>query len=291
VGRVPGSATSFRDERLVPGSTHRYRLIATRGSRRSPASSPVVVTLPAPAPTGLAGRDVDQRSATVVWTAPRDVPEPDQYVVLVDGQNRDVVGSSGGPQQSARILGLDPRTTYSVQVQASWHAGGVSPLSDAVPVTTADPPIADARLDGGQGAEVAFRVIASNTTDLKVGSSFTDTWTLTPTCAAGPCDVRLAARFHPSGNGVPFELTLARRGATYTGTTRARISHCDGRPLLDTVTVTVTVLGAEGTGWVATRWAGRIEYRSPYADAGRYYCPSGRTVATISSGGTTGTTT
>jgi hypothetical protein len=290
VRSVPETSTSFRDEGLLPGSTHRYRLIAARGAKRSPASTPLVVTLPAPSPVGLTRETVDQHSATVAWTAPGGVPVPDQYVIIVNGQSNDVVGSSGGPQESARILRLDPGTTYSVQVQASWDGGGVSPASPVLSVTTADPPLSEARLDGGS-ARVAFRVTESSASNIRVGSAFTGTWTLTPTCSSGPCDVRLVANFHPSGRGVPFGLTLTRRGATYTGSTTAAISQCRGRPTPDAVSVTLTVVSAQGTDWVATRWAGRIEYRNPYTNAGGgYYCPSGRTAASISwTGAGTGT--
>jgi len=282
-GSVPGSQVTFRDEGLVPGSKHTYAVVAARGSKHSTASAPVPVTVPAPSPTALVQQGADPQSVTLGWSPPADSPPPDQYLLLVDGRTTDVVGAPAAGQPTQRLLGLQAGSTYSVQVSAVWSGGGISAPSDALAATTADPPISEARLEASSGVDVAFRVTSSNSTDLTVGKSFTSSWTLTPTCGSGPCNVTLEGDFHPSGDGTPFTLTLVRNGATYTGTTRASISSCRGRSVEDTVTVTLTVATATRPDWIATRWTGSIQYVNPYTNAGGgYYCPSGKTVAVIS---------
>jgi len=281
VATVPGSQRSYQDKGLIPGGKHSYRVIAARGSKHSVATAPIMVATPAPSPTGLVQQASDPTSVTLAWSPPTGSPAPDQYLLLVDGQTSDISGapSSGAPSQ--RLVGLHPATAYSVQVEAVWAGGGISAPSEALSITTANPPLSEARLEAS-GVPVSFSVTASNASDVAVGRSWTSSWTLTPACASGPCSVSLEADFHPSGNGRLFDVALTRSGNTYTGTARASISNCRGKSVTDTITVTLTVTAASGPDWVATGWTGRIEYVNPYTNAGGgYYCPSGRTAATV----------
>jgi hypothetical protein len=95
--------------------------------------------------------------------------------------------------------------------------------------------------------------------------------------------VALDGTFHQSGRGEPFRLILTRAGAVYTGQTKAPISTCRGVSNQNTVKVTIRVRAASGSDWTAHQWDGTIEASSRYVSAGRYYCPAGRTVATIGS--------
>lgn len=282
IGSVRPPITFFTDSGTAPGSQHAYRVIAARGSKRSRAqASPAIAVTPAPSPTGLRRLAVTPHSATIGWTAPADAPSPHRYILLLDGRETTTyIGLS--PATQAQVTGLRFGTGYTIQLRAAWVRGGTSQPSAALEISTPNPPVSEARLDGSAGVPVRFTVRSSNWKNLPVGKVFTDSWTLTPTCATGPCPVTLDASFHSSGHGVRFRLLLARNGAVYSGSTRASVATCWGKQATSTITVTITVRAAAGPQWLASAWNGTIESRNPYLSRGRRYCPAGKSVATIS---------
>jgi len=143
-----------------------------------------------------------------------------------------------------------------------------------------------ARLEGSS-VPVKLTIVANDTVvNMHTGQHWTDTWDITPKCAAGPCAVEVSGNFAPPGFKIKtFRMTLARHGAAYSGTTRLQVTYCSTIAVTNTLTLRITVkkAGPEGTEWYALCWAGTLSMRSPYTDAGAGYCPGG-TVDTAVSG-------
>jgi hypothetical protein len=277
--------TSFVDTGLVPGGSYSYQVVAAHGSNRSePSASTATAVTVAPTPSGLKRVAVTTDSVTLSWTAPADSPVPDEYVIVVDGNA--VASISGNPPSGApayQIRNLHFGTSYGIQVKAEWRAGGRSQPSPTLKITTPNPPLADARLDD-VAAGVQFRMTSSEWPDMPVGKAFTGIWALKPTCSTGPCNVVLTGSFSIKPDPVVFQMTLTRHGATYSGQTTADLSRCGRITVKNAVRVTLTVEAAAGPDWDATRWTGTIESRAPYTKAGgNFYCPAGRSAATVSS--------
>jgi hypothetical protein len=283
------SRTSFVDIGLAPGGVYTYQVIAARGSKRSAASPPLRVSTTAPPPTQLEQRAVTPHSVTLGWSPPADAPAPNRYIIQADGNTLDTVEGTFPSTPSDEITGLASGTTYALQVQAVWDAGGVSQPSAMLSVTTPDPPVSDARLDAAGGVPVHFKMTASNVPSLPVGKEFTNNWTLTPQCPSGPCNVVLVGDFDPAQPNKTFQLTLTRNGATYTGHTQTDIFGCLGKDYSTPLSVTITVSAASGPDWVASQWSGTIEDDNPNLyPGGSTYCPRGRTIASIASAGQPG---
>jgi chitodextrinase len=285
VGSVTAPTTSFVDSGLRPGAQHGYQVIAARGSKKSPSQArETVATTAAPAPSDPKRLAVTSSSVTIGWEAPAGSPVPDRYTILVNGQEAATIdGAFPSSTPEYRVTGLSFGTSYRLQVQALWLPDGQSKPSSAVAVVTPYPPVSEARLDGSAGVPVKFTVRATNWVGLPVGKVFTNHWTLTPACPTGPCDVALDGTFHQSGHGEPFRLRLTRAGPVYTGQAKASLSTCRGVANQNSVKVTIMVRAASGPDWTAHQWEGTIDVSSPYLSVGRYYCPTGKTVATISS--------
>jgi len=289
VGAAPGSQTSYTDKDLVPGSRHTYQVIAARGSKRSPASAAIAAGTEAPSPVELKQGKLAPHEVALQWSPPPDSPEPDQYIVLGNTKTLATVELASHGSQSYQLTGLDSGTAYSLQVQAVWLQGGTSAPSTPLPVTTPDPPIGDARLQG-DGVPVSFKVTGTNWKEVPAGKTFTNKWSFTPSCSNGPCNVALTGNFGEEDTAKTFELTLNRSGATYSGSTKTSISNCRGKPVQNTVSVTITVNHASGPDWLADGWTGSISADSPYLDSGDgYYCPAGRTGATLTGKGSSTT--
>jgi hypothetical protein len=284
VGSVAGSQTTYIDSNLVPGGSYQYQVVAARGSKRSAPSAMVAATTLAPSPSDLKQAAVTTGSATITWSPPADSPAPDQYVISSSGTDLATIpGAFPSSPPAYQVTGLHFSTAYDFRIQAVWLAGGSSEPSAPLTVTTPNPPVSEARLDYPSGTTVGFTVTSSHWTNLPAGTKFTNTWSFTPLCTSGPCNVTLDGNFLNNTNAEPFQLTLVRNGAGYTGQTKASLSTCNGSRVTDTVGVTITVKAAAGYYWTAAQWEGTIEVISPYARVGQRYCPAGKTVATISS--------
>ena len=219
-------------------------------------------------PAGLAADSTTTSSVAFHWSRPATGPAPSRYLILL---NQKVIGSVPGTVTSYRGTGLVPATAYQYQVTAV-RDGKRSAPSAVLEVTTSDPPIAAARLQGPW--TVNLRVAKGRAT-IQGGKAWIESWQTKPKCRAGACTVTLSGitNWH-----YRFKMTLTRAGAVYRGKTKATVFPCllhPGRfPIHSTLTVRLTVATAqpENGAWVAGSWKGTIAVSSPYTTSGNYYC-------------------
>jgi hypothetical protein len=221
-------------------------------------------------PAGLSAGPTTASSVSFHWAAPATGPAPDRYVILHGGA---VIGSVRGTVTTYTDRGLYPDTSYTYQVTAV-RGGKRSAPSVEVVLRTATPPVAAARWQGpwtvhvkivhGGAALVGPRPLRWN-----------DYWQPSPQCAAGPCTVRV----HGTLNGHDFNVTLARAGAVYTGTTVAKSFTCgpphDRIPEPSTLRFRVRLTAATGGpdgAWTASAWAGTLQVSVAYASTAAFYC-------------------
>jgi chitodextrinase len=276
VGEVGGDQTTFTDQGLRPGQSYRYSVKAKSWLSESTATPDTKVRVLAPSPAKPASGGVSSNAVVLTWAAPANSPAPDTYQVIRDG---DPVQTLDAKATTYRDAGLGPATAYRYQVVAKWGDNASDP-SEQVTVKTATPPLTAARLTGSSH-EVHLRVTGvSEITNLPRGTSWTELWDLTPTCAKGACNVRLAGELSPPGfRPGSFNTTLVRRGTLYTGSATARLSDCGSIQATDSITIRLTVrtAKADGLNWVASSWSGTVIVHSPFVDAGGgSFCPAGR---------------
>jgi hypothetical protein len=228
-------------------------------------------------PAGLTAGPSTTGSVAFDWSRPATGPAPDSYVILRAGK---VIGSVRGTVTSYRQTGLPPATAYRYQV-AAVRGGKRSALSSALVVSTATPPLSAARLQGPW----TVRLTLVRRGGLIGARRWTESWLTSPTCATGTCAVTLSGRV----GGYPFTAKLDRRGARYTGTTRARLFPCGSRassfPLRDTMTFHLQVTGAHAVdrAWAASSWTGALVMSNPYTSSGNLFCPASNQTAALSS--------
>ncbi len=273
VGSVPASQTSYLDNGLAPGTTHRYRIIAASGTQRSqPSVSSAVVRTITPSPVGLAAVTTTWTTVVFHWSRPPDSPVPDGYVISSNGTSLTLPGTATlpGTVTSFTAAGLDPATDYKFQVAATW-GGQQSGLSSALTVTTMAPP-----LNGDVTVHVKTLSTPGGGASLKVGQTWTESWTFTATCTAKGCTLKANAQFGPPDyTAHSFTVNLTSSGAAYTGSAKADITTCGSVNLHNTVTVRIAAnKGAVDNGaWKS--WAGTMLLSAPYTDiGGGTYCPT-----------------
>ncbi len=268
VGSVPASQTSYLDNGLAPGTTHRYRIIAVSGTQRSqPSVSSAVVRTITPSPVGLEAGTATWTTVTFHWSPPPNSPVPDGYVISLD----DVTAATlPGTATSYTATGLALATDYQYRVAATW-GGQQSDPSSVLTVTTLSPP-----LDGDVTVHVKTLSTPGGGASLKVGQTWSDSWTFTANCTAKGCTLKADAEFGPPDYGAqPFTVNLTRSGAAYAGSAKADITKCGSVDVHNTVTVRIDAKkGAVDNGaWKS--WAGTMLLSSPYVDAGDgTYCPA-----------------
>lgn len=136
--------------------------------------------------------------------------------------------------------------------------------------------------------DVTLTVSKTDGTKLKVGDSSPETWTFTPKCPTGPCDVDLAGTL----GGRPFTMILTRDGAVYRGQAEAHIAQCGSAQATSTLSLTVRVTDGrlDGAAWTASTWESSLELLIPYTrDTGNYYCPAQSAQFTVKPEGATAT--
>jgi hypothetical protein len=289
VGSVPGNRTSYVDNGLRPGVGYTYEIVAVSGSNRSPASDPVFKMTATPSPTDLKASVVTFTAVTLQWSPPPNSPAPDLYQINANGAS---LGTVPGARTSYRATDLNPGTAYRFQVVAVWGQQQSEP-TPALLATTRALPLSAARLSG-TGVPVQIKIVSNAPgATPTVGTTWGDTWTFTPQCTTGPCDVVLRGSLSPGDVVHPFRVLLARAGAVYSGQTTAHLSHCGTQQggstdVNDSVTVRITVRSAAARGgvWLVSRWVGTLTDFSPRVDVGGgYYCAPYTTTASLSSGG------
>jgi hypothetical protein len=266
VGSVAASQTSYTDNGLAPGTTHRYTIVATSGTQRSSPSKEIRVTTLAPSPVGLA---VGQETWTTVdfhWSPSPKGPVPDEFVIYSGGTSIAVVP---GTIDSYSVTGLSPGGVYQYQVAAKWGEHQ-SRLTPALATTTLTQPL--------QG-DVPVHVVTTSTpgsgASLSVGQKWDDTWKFSSDCTENKCTLTTNAEFAAPGfTAQPFTMTLTSSGSGYAGTTQAEVSKCGSINVKNTVTLRITPnKGAVDNGaWNA--WSGTMVLNSPYVMAsGTTFCP------------------
>ena len=286
VATVEGTTTSYLDEELRPSQSYTYEVIASSGTSRSTPSTELVArTLPA-TPTALKATAQTTTTVLITWSYP-DGLSPETFVVLRDGAE---VGTVPGSARAFTDKGIAPATTHEYTV-AAFSGGLRSETSAPDQVATLTPAAADARLQGTYDVD---GTITKSTAGITLGSAAAlgqdvwSTWTFTPSCTSGACNTVVNGRLA----GHPFTMTLVRKGAVYSGTTKAHISHCAGLSgeieVTNTVALQLTVRSGElrSGAWDAATWAATLRVTSPYTAAGRsgsaqYYCPSGSLTASL----------
>lgn len=232
-------------------------------------------------PTGLAAGPRTTSSVTFHWSGPPSGPSPDRYLIFHSGK---VISSVPGTVTSFHRAGLDPDTAYKYRV-AAVRGGKRSALSRVLTVNTKSPPISAARWQGRWTVDIRITKGADALRG-KGATGWTEAWHTSPACAAGPCAVQLTGGL----NRQTFKATLARKGAVYTGTTKADVFRCGSSgnsvPIKSTLTIRVTVTSAQPDqrAWLAAAWRGQMEIASPYTSGSTFYCQAFKLTTTISAG-------
>jgi hypothetical protein len=213
---------------------------------------------PAPVlrPDGLLADSSTIGSLSFRWSGPASGPAPDRYEIMRDDHR---IGSVPGNITYYRDNGLAPRSPYEYEVIAI-RDGKRSRLSRAIDMSTLTPPLSAAALDGDWSVD--SKVTAVRTAygpAYKAGDTFSDSWSFTPACAAGPCDMRLSGQL----DGVSFATSLTRSGAVYTGTANLKnYTYCVHKTDTENATIDIQVHVTEATPvatrWEADRWSGTV---------------------------------
>jgi serine/threonine protein kinase len=220
-------------------------------------------------PTGLITDSSTISSVAFRWSSPATGPAPDRYEILRDGRP---VASVPGNIAFYQDKGLAPDSFYKFQVIAI-RGGRLSSESAVLSMSTLIPPVSDAVLNGTWGAfYTVTTVVPVGAGGWKDGDSWSDTWTFTPACAVGPCDVTLAGKFY----GWAFTTSLSRSGAVYTGTVSLdKLQYCvrssNYTPSILRIRIQVQEGGVAGQAWRAISWGGTTTLEIPHNPVGNCF--------------------
>jgi hypothetical protein len=178
--------------------------------------------------------------------------------------------------------------------QAHRIAGRDGCVESAISVLRIAPkaplPVIDARLEGR--FDMTARVTSANGLG-HVGETDDVTFTFTPTCSTGACDVRLSFGVE-TGFGTQSEsvtMLLTRSAEGYAGTTQAKLSSCGLSVNRVTGTLEIQLNIAEGAWagkvWQAKRLVGYQRYSTPDVDWAMYHCAAASYEASLSGARTT----
>lgn len=164
---VPGEEHMVDITRLRPSTTYVFTVRA-RGAAGDlgPHSAEVRATTPAAGaadrraptrPAHLDGKAIGSKAVQLSWGRSTDDRDVVSYDILQGGSK---IHSVGGEQTAAVVTGLRPGTRYSFTVRARDAADNLSPMSEAVPLTTAQ------GADDGRGtAPTGFRASTRRAAD------------------------------------------------------------------------------------------------------------------------------
>lgn len=267
VGSVPASQTSYLDNGLAPGTTHRYKIIAVSGTQRSRPSVSTAVRTITPSPIGLVLGQATWTSVQFHWSPPPNSPAPSGYAIFVNGAPGATLPAG---TTSYNDTGLQLATTYQYQVVAIWGSQQSS-RSRVLAVTTLAAP-----LQGSAPLQVKTLSTPGGGASLRVGETWSDSWTFTPSCTANGCTLKTNGEWAPpSLKAVPFTVNLTSSGAWYVGSTTAYISKCGSVNTRNTVTLRITADNGAVNKGAWNSWHGTWVVSSPYTtDGASYYCPA-----------------
>lgn len=226
-------------------------------------------------PAGLAAGAATATSVTISWSRPPTGPLPDKYLILSNGR---LAGSAAGTATSWRQAGLTPASAYHDRVIAV-RGGKHSPASAALTLKTLTPPLSQARLQGPWTVSTAHVHGVNLTLHTPDGLS----WTFTPVCRAGACNVVL----HQLQNSLTVKLT--RTGTVYHGAALDYSSPCQSGatsvpdPIAIAIRIRITAATGQNHMWAASSWQGVMAGVAQDVSGGTFYCSAGHFTAVISS--------
>jgi hypothetical protein len=262
-GTVAASQLSWTDSGLLPGSKHRYTVVAVGGGQRSGHSTQATVTTLAPPPVKVGVTKATWTTITVGWRPSPQGPVPSQYTVY-NGTTK--VASLPGTTDSYRMAGLTSGTAYQVSVTARWGNATSAPCP-AIAALTLEPP-----LSGSVPLTLKVTSTPGAATGLSAGQHWTDSWQFTANCKSTGCTLATSADL---GRSKQFTVAMTRSGGGYSGSTTARLFTCDGVAVPNTITLRIyPKSGAvRNGGW--TSWNGTMVLTLPYVSvSASYYCPT-----------------
>lgn len=267
VGAVPASQTSYLDNGLAPGTTHRYKLIAVSGTQQSQPSASIAVRTITPSPVGLAVGQVTWTSVQFHWSPPPNSPAPSGYEIFLNGASS-VTLPRGTTSYSD--TGLQLATTYQYQVVAIWGSQQSS-RSRVLAVTTLAAP-----LQGSAPLQVKTLSTPGGGASLKVGETWSDSWTFTPSCTANGCTLKTNGEWAPPNlTTEPFTVNLTSSGAWYVGSGTGYFTKCGSINTRNTLTLRITPDNGAVNKGAWNSWHGTWVVSSPYTtESGGSYCPA-----------------
>ena len=264
---VPASQTTWSEQGLAPGTTHRYTVKAVGSGGTSGPSVAATVTTLTPSPVGLRVVRKNWVSVTLAWRPSPLGPVPSQYMIYYGAGLVDTVP---GTTEMYVDGAATPGETFGYTVVAQWGAHESRPSAQVTGSTPAPP------LTGNVPVTVTTTSIPSGSTGPSTGEVKTYTWEFTPSCLATGCQVSTDGELPSSaGRYTNFTVTLTGSGDTYSGSVTGQFSHCGTTS--DTDTLTVRVDPEQGTG--KQRRVARLDrHRGPrralHRRGGGYYCPA-----------------
>ena len=222
----------------------------TRSGPRDETAPPVEAPLLAPSDLSV---DTHPFSVLLAWSQPAGSGEVDHWIIYRNG-------SPIGERivQSFEDDGVLPGEEYTYEVRAVDADGTKSAASTAF-TSTPVPPKSEARLMGD--FEVTARVTSSRGVDFSEGKVFHHSWSFSPKCRAGPCNVAWRATAYQQ-----IRTVLKRSGAEYSGDDRGHMGFtCAGGNIRSHVILRIIVERADAVRgeWVATRIRGKLIQEVP----------------------------
>jgi hypothetical protein len=249
---------------LAGGAIAAVALLGGNSPSKPKAGQPTLAA--GPKVTGIQATPVSAIEVDLTWTA----TGPVQLFYVY--RNGNVLSTESSSTMSYKDLSLAPNRSYTYAVEAADSAGNRSDRAETMARTLPPPPLADARLQGQY--IIRAKYLSENFTNKSVGQVETQGWRFQPTCAHGPCRVRLNL-FAPGQTPT----ILARKGAEYDGSGAANIGKCGSSKITETLTIAVHITRArfiEGV-WMATAIAGTFKQYAPP----NFSCQSGSAVQSI----------
>ncbi|HEX4831511.1 MAG TPA: fibronectin type III domain-containing protein [Trebonia sp.] len=265
-GTVSGTATSWTDSGLVPGSTHQYAVTASGGGGQSAQSTKASVTTITPPPVKLAVSKPSYTTFLVTWAPSPQAPTPDGYTIYVGGSAQ---GSVAGSVTSYTFSHLTAGDQYQVSVTARW-GGATSAPSANLAAATLHPPLSGS-------VPLTWKVTSTPGSGSwgSVGEHWTDTWNFTAACTTS-CTLTDDGEFAPPDLSVrPFTMRLTPASGGYSGTTTAEVTQCGSIHTHNTISVHVAPKSGAVANGAWTAWTGTVQLSSPYqAASSTTYCPA-----------------
>ena len=215
-------------------------------------------------PVGLSVVKATETSITLGWKADTSGSRPGKYQILENGIN---LVSVPGRQTKYQVTGLRENTPYQFSVIAVSGTSH-SAQSATISANTAAPPrplLADAAFNWF--GTVNEKETASSDSFFKpVGATWQDVWTIKSKCGEQAC----TATLYGAINDIGFTATLARSGATYTGS--AAIDNywldCLHTSHNENTTLSIRLTGTDegisgGEGWSIAAFTGTMTWDIP----------------------------